>query len=259
MTVRSRFSARPDGSWVAPQAQLDDDVELGPGVVVGAGARIGRGSRLGPGVIVEPGTELGPDCLVEPHAVLGKPPRLRRGSQAVGATGPLRIAGGVTVCAGAVIYAGARIARGVIVGDQAHVRERTEIGEATIIGRASTVDFATRIGARVSIQTLVYITAHTVIEDDVFLGPGVVTTNDDTMGRHSRDRPLRGPILRRGCRIGGGAVITPGAEVGEEAFVAAGAVVTGDVAARGVVMGIPGRLVREVGDEDLLERWREDG
>jgi UDP-3-O-[3-hydroxymyristoyl] glucosamine N-acyltransferase len=256
MTAEPSFSVRGDGAWVAPGAQLDDDVELGPGCVIGTDARIGRATRLGPGVIIEPGTELGPDCLVEAHAVLGKRPRLRRGSQAVGETGSLRIAAGVTVCTGAVIYAGARIGAGVIVGDQAHVRERAEIGQATIIGRASTVDFATRIGARVSIQTLVYVTAHTVIEDDVFLGPGVVTTNDDTMGRHSREQPLRGPILRRGCRIGGGAVITPGTVIGEEAFVAAGAVVTGDVAARGVVMGVPGRLVREVGDEDLLERWR---
>jgi acetyltransferase-like isoleucine patch superfamily enzyme len=63
-------------------------------------------------------------------------------------------------------------------------------------------------------------------------------------------------VLRRGCRVGGGAVLTPGREIGEEAFVAAGAVVVRDVAPREVVMGVPGRAVRLVGDEDLLERWR---
>jgi acetyltransferase-like isoleucine patch superfamily enzyme len=65
-----------------------------------------------------------------------------------------------------------------------------------------------------------------------------------------------GAILRRACRIGGGAVLTPGVEVGEEAFVAAGALVTKDVPARTVVMGAPARVVREVPAEDLLERWR---
>ena len=62
--------------------------------------------------------------------------------------------------------------------------------------------------------------------------------------------------LRRACRIGGGVVLTPGVTVGEEAFVAAGAVVTRDVPARAVVMGVPAKVVREVGDEDLVERWR---
>jgi len=90
----------------------------------------------------------------------------------------------------------------------------------------------------------------------VFLGPGVLTTNDDTMGRHARGEALRGPVLRRACRVGGGAVLVPGVEVGEEAFVAAGAVVTADVPPRAVVMGVPARVVREVGEADLIERWR---
>ncbi len=90
----------------------------------------------------------------------------------------------------------------------------------------------------------------------MFLGPGVVTTNDNTMGRHARGEALQGPTFRRACRVGGGAVLAPGVEIGEEAFVAAGAVVTADVPARAVVMGVPARVVREVGDEDLIERWR---
>ncbi|MBW3652810.1 MAG: N-acetyltransferase, partial [Actinobacteria bacterium] len=69
------------------------------------------------------------------------------------------------------------------------------------------------------------------------------------------DVALRGPVLRRACRVGGGVTLCPGVEVGEEAFVAAGAVVTRDVPARAVAMGVPARVVREVGDEDLLERW----
>jgi UDP-2-acetamido-3-amino-2,3-dideoxy-glucuronate N-acetyltransferase len=108
----------------------------------------------------------------------------------------------------------------------------------------------------VSVQTDVYLTAFSKIEDDVFVGPGACTTNDDTMSRHPPDVPLRGARLRRACRVGGGAVLCPGVEVGEEAFVAAGAVVTRDVPARAVVMGVPARVVRDVQDGDLLERWR---
>src|SRR5205085_7428074 len=105
------------------------------------------------------------------------------------------------------------------------------------------------------VQTNVYVTALSVVEEDVFLGPGVITSNDDTMGRHPRGEPLRGATFRRACRVGAGAVFVPGVEVGEEAFVAAGAVVTSDVAPRAVVMGVPARVVGWVGDEDLLERW----
>ena len=84
----------------------------------------------------------------------------------------------------------------------------------------------------------------------------MTTTNDDTMSRHDASLALAGPRLRRACRVGGGVVLCPGVEVGEEAFVAAGAVVTRDVPARAVVMGVPARVMRSVGDEELLERWR---
>jgi acetyltransferase-like isoleucine patch superfamily enzyme len=136
------------------------------------------------------------------------------------------------------------------------VRERAVVGDRTVVGRGSTVDFDVRVGERVLIQTTVYVTGGSIVEDDVFIGPGVTTTNDHAMGRHARGEPLLGPVLRRACRVGGGAVLTPGVEIGEEAFVAAGALVTRDVGPRQVVMGVPARVVREVGEQDLLERWR---
>ena len=161
----------------------------------------------------------------------------------------------VVVCAGAVVFAGATLGERAIVGDQAYVRERARVGAATVVGRGSCVDNDVVVGARVKVQTGVYLTAFSEVEDDVFVGPGVTTTNDDTMSRHAPDRPLRGVRLRRACRVGGGAVLCPGVEIGEEAFVAAGAVVTRDVPPRAVVMGVPARVVREVEDADLLERW----
>jgi acetyltransferase-like isoleucine patch superfamily enzyme len=160
------------------------------------------------------------------------------------------------VCSGAVLLAGARVAREVILGDQSFVRERSSIGEQSVLGRGSLVDNDVALGVRVRVQSNVYLTAFTLVEDDVFIGPGVITSNDDAMGRHAPGVQLQGAVLRRACRIGAGAVLTPGVEVGEEAFVAAGALLTRDVPPRAVVMGAPARVVREVGEEDLLERWR---
>ena len=228
-----------------------------PGLVLGRDVRIGVGALFGCNVVVEDGTVVGPGSVVEHGAVLGKRPRLARTSTAPrDALEPLRLGARVTVCAGAVVYAGSVVGDEAIVGDQAQLRERSVVGSGTVIGRGSAIDNDVRIGARVRIQTNVYVTAFSTVEDDVFLGPGASTTNDDTMGRHPRGAPLRGAVLRRACRVGGSAVLVPGVEVGEEAFVAAGAVVTRDVPARGFVVGVPAREVRAVRDDELLERWR---
>ncbi len=227
-----------------------------PGLMLGEDVQIGRRVSFGAHVVVHAGTWIADGCVIEDHAVLGKRPRLASGSSAAGEVGRLELGKDVKVCAGAVVFAGARVEEGSIIGDQSYVRERTRIGPGTVIGRGSVVDNDVEVGARVRVQTSVYLTAGTKIEDDVFVGPGVTSTNDDTMARHSPEDPLRGATLRRACRVGGGTVLTPGVEIGEEAFVAAGAVVTRDVPPRAVVMGVPARIVREVPDEDLLERWR---
>lgn len=242
---------------VDESAVIEADVTLGPFAVVGAGARIGTGTRVGAHVVIHPGTLIGAGCEIQDGAVLGKPPKLARHSNAPRDAGAaLEIGDGCVVCCEAIVFAGARLADGVIVGDQAYVRERAAIGAGTVIGRGSCVDNDVVVGARVRVQTDVYLTANSLVEDDAFVGPGVCTTNDSTMGRHDRSYPIEGARLRRACRVGGGVVVCPGVEVGEEAFVAAGAVVVRDVPARGVAMGVPARVVRQVGDEDLLERWR---
>jgi UDP-3-O-[3-hydroxymyristoyl] glucosamine N-acyltransferase len=236
---------------------LGEDVVIGPFSVIGDGVRIGDGCRLGSHVVVHAGTVLAAGVEVQDHAVLGKPPKLARHSTASrDAPAPLQVGEGAVVCCHAIVFAGARLGPGAIVGDQAYVRERTVLGEGTVVGRGSAVDNDVVIGARVRIQTDVYVTANSVIEDDVFVGPGVLTTNDSTMARHDADYAIVGCRLRRACRVGGAAVLVPGVEVGEEAFVAAGAVVTKDVPARAVVIGVPARVVREVPEGDLLAHWR---
>jgi acetyltransferase-like isoleucine patch superfamily enzyme len=155
-----------------------------------------------------------------------------------------------------IIHSGVQIGPGARVGDHAQIRDGARIGAGSTVGSYVSVDPGVLIGERVSIQTRCYITGGTRIEDDVFVGPGVTLTNDNTMDRHSAEFEFEGPLLRRACRVGGGSTICPGIEVGEEAFVAAGAVVNRDVPPRAVVMGVPARVVREVPDADLLQRWR---
>ena len=245
------------GAHVDPAAILGDGVSVAAGSVIEAGAVLGDRVSVGSCSVIHAGVRIGSGALIEDGVVLGKLPRLRLGSSAAGIQpADLELGEGVTVCAGAVVYAGAVIGRGAILGDQSQVREGARVGEASVVGRASCIDFSAVVGDRVSVQTGVYVTGAAIVEDDVFLGPGVMMTNDDAMGRHPRGEPLRGPVVRRAARIGGGVVLVPGVEIGEEAFVGAGAVVTRDVGAREIVFGVPARSRGRVPDDQLLERWR---
>ena len=224
-----------------------------PGLVLADGVVLPHDVEIGANVVIHPGTALGAAVRIQDGAVLGTPVSLGPGSRAARVEPPPLVVGdGATVCSGAVLVAGAAIGPRVLIGDQAYVRERSAIGEGTTVGRGTAIENDVVIGARVRIQTNCYITAFTEVEDDVFVAPCVTTTNDLTAGRRGAGEPLRGPRFRRACRIGGGAVVLPGVEVGEEAFVGAGSVVTRDVAPRSLAFGVPARHVRDVSDEELL-------
>ena len=228
--------SEPHNLFLGPGVELGDGVEFGANVVVHAGTRLGAGVRVGD------------------NAVLGKQPVYGRRSTARREPLPaLEVGAGATISTGAVVYAGVVLAEDVIVGDLATVRERCTVGRGTVIGRGVCVENDTTIGARCRIQSTSYITAYMAIEDDVFIAPCVVTTNDNYMGRtEERFAQLRGPTIRRGARIGGAVTLLPGIEVGEEAFIGAGAVVLGDVPPYTVMVGVPARALRRVPERELL-------
>jgi len=211
--------------------------------------------EIHPSAIVYPGTKLGEGVKVLEHAVVGKQPALSPRSTAKREElPPAEIGDGTIVSTGAVVFAGARVGARVILGDQSCVRERVSVGDDVVIGRGSLVENDTTIGAMTKIQAEAYITAYSTLEEHVFIAPCVVTTNDNFMGRTERRHELiKGPTIRRGARIGGGAILLPGVEIGEEAYVGAGAVVTKNVESRMLVVGNPARVMRGVSDDELLE------
>ena len=212
-------------------------------------------AEIHPTAIVYPGTVLGDGVKVLEYAVVGKQPSLSPRSTAKREDlPPAEIGDGTIVSTGAIVFAGTTVGARVILGDQSCVRERVIVGNDVVIGRGSLVENDTTIGAMTKIQADAYITAYSTLEEHVFIAPCVVTTNDDFMGRTERRRELvKGPIIRRGARIGGGAILLPGVEIGEEAFVGAGAVVTKAVEPRMLVVGNPARVLRPVPEDELLE------
>jgi acetyltransferase-like isoleucine patch superfamily enzyme len=211
--------------------------------------------QIHPTAIVYPGTKLGEGVKVLEHAVVGKQPSLSpRSTARREELPPAEIGDGTIVSTGAVVFAGSNVGARVILGDQSCVRERVTVGDDVVIGRGSLVENDTTIGAMTKIQAEVYITAYSTLEEHVFVAPCVVTTNDNFMGRTERRHELiKGPTIRRGARIGGGAILLPGVEIGEEAFVGAGAVVTKNVEPRMLVVGSPARVMRAVPEDELLE------
>jgi len=211
-------------------------------------------AEIHPTATVYPGTVLGEGVRVMELAVVGKQPVLSaRSTTKREALPPAEIGAGTIVSTGAIVFAGSRVGARVILGDQSCVRERVTIGDNVVLGRGSLVENDTTIGAMTRIQAEAYITAYSTLEEHVFVAPCVVTTNDNFMGRTERRHELmKGPTIRRGARVGGGAVLCPGIEIGEEAFVGAGAVVTKDVPPRVIVVGNPARVLREVPADELL-------
>jgi len=211
-------------------------------------------TEIAPTAVVYPGTILADGVKILDHAVVGKQPSLSPRSTAKrGPLAPLELGPGTIVSTGAIVFAGTKLGARVIVGDGARVRERCVIGDDVVIGSGSLIENDTTVGALTKIQAEAYITAYSTLEDEVFIAPCVVTTNDNFMGRtEKRHELVKGPTIRRRARIGGGAVLCPGVEIGEEAFVGAGAVVTRDVPPRVVVVGNPARVLRDVPAAELL-------
>ncbi|MBE3576277.1 MAG: N-acetyltransferase [Limnochordales bacterium] len=228
--------------WVSPRARLGVDV------------------RLGHFVVVRDNVAVGDRCQIGDHAVLGMIPTVARSSTLARLQRSagneelwLRLGSDCVIGPCAVLYVGSIVGEGSFIADGAQIRERCLIGQNVIVGHNATVENDCTIGDNTRIQTGAYITAFTTIEDHVFIAPMVITTNDNYMGRtEERFKHRRGPTIRRGARIGAGAVILPGVEIGQEAVVAAGSVVTRDVPPYSVVMGCPARVVREVPAEQLL-------
>jgi UDP-2-acetamido-3-amino-2,3-dideoxy-glucuronate N-acetyltransferase len=214
-----------------------------PGLLVGDDVTIAAGVLLGAHVVLHTQVHLTDGCVIQDHAVIGKAPLLAPGSRALGLTtaAETRIEN-AAVGVGAIVCAGVTVRAGAVVGDHTLVREGAVIGEDCVLGHGSAIGWGVELGRRVRVRNNAVVAPSTIVEDDVFIGPGVVTTDHDAMGHEPAGRtPLSAVVLRRGCRIGSGAILMPGVVVGEGAVVGAGAVVTRDVMAGDTVLGVPAR------------------
>ena len=189
--------------------------------------------------IVGPNVDLGAGCVVGEYVILGRAPRGKAAGEL-----PLVIGPGAVIRPFTTIYAGSRIGARLETGQGASIREDNVLGDDVSVGTRTSLEFGNRIGSRVRIHTGCFLEL-TTIEDDVFLGPRVVFTDDPHPMCPAYLDCVRGGVVRRGARIGANSTILPGVEIGADALVGAGSVVRKPVPARAVWAGNPAIEIKD--------------
>jgi acetyltransferase-like isoleucine patch superfamily enzyme len=189
---------------------------------------------------------IGQDVTIYPLSIFGMQPQATAANRRavtewdVGSIGARSIIG-----ARVTLYAGVHIGEDCRLGDSVIIREGTKIGDRCAIGTNVDIQYECTIGDDVRILNETQIAGGTVIGEGTFIGPGVQTANDPHVARFPLtdyvDRGQVAPWIGRHVFIGVGAIILPGVKIGDGALIAAGTIVTRDVAAGVAVMNIKQR------------------
>ncbi len=224
--------------------------------VFGKNVKIGKNCVIGNNVIIHDDTIIGDNVRIDDNTVIGKLP-MKAANSAVTKEQelpPCEIGDDCIIGTSVVIYRGCKIGKKVLVADLSTIRENVEVGDFTIVGRGVAIENFCKIGKKCKLETNVYVTAYSNVGDYCFLAPGVVTSNDNYMGRtEKRFKEYGGVTIKKGGRIGAGAVILPSKTVNEDTEIAAGAVLTKDTEPRKIYAGVPAKYFRDVPEEELLE------
>ncbi|OXS55919.1 UDP-3-O-(3-hydroxymyristoyl)glucosamine N-acyltransferase [Cohnella sp. CIP 111063] len=242
-------------NYIHPDTFIGENVTFGYNCIVEAGVRIENNVTIGHNVIIYADTAIGEGSIIHDNVVIGKKPM--RAARSIMKEQkhyePAVIGARVTIGTNAVIYAQSKLEDEVFVADLATVRENVSIGKQTIIGRNVAVENESTVGAYCKIETNAYITAFSTIEDYVFVAPGVVTSNDNFIGRtEKRFAEFKGCTIRRGGRVAANATLLPGVVVEPEAVVGAGSVARKTLKSGIIYVGNPARELRAVDPEQQL-------
>jgi acetyltransferase-like isoleucine patch superfamily enzyme len=158
--------------------------------------------------------------------------------------GPVNIGDDTIIREGVILSTGVQIGSRVLVGHHCVLRRKVQIGSDCVLSHLVSVQHDVVVGDRVRISSLTHITGGSIIEDDVQIGAGVATVDDNAM-EWPYPTVLRGSIFRRGCRIGSGATVLGGLEIGRNALIGAGSVVTKSIPDNVIAFGNPAYIHRD--------------
>ena len=191
------------------------------------------------------------DCQIQPGSIVG----LKHCDDCE----PVRLAKGACIRAGTIIYADVKAGDDFQTGHNVLIREHTVFGSHIVVGTNTVIDGHVTVGDFVKIESNCYIPTHVTIGSRVFIGPGVVLTNDRYPQKMRDDYKPEGPIIEDGVSLGGGVVVVPGVRIGKGSFIAAGAVVTKDIPPMSLVKGVPGVIMplpEKLREPNTAVNWR---
>jgi acetyltransferase-like isoleucine patch superfamily enzyme len=191
--------------------------------------------------VVYPGIIWEGKFVIGAFSVLGQPPQGLEPN-----TIETRFGENALIRSHTVIYAGNKIGRNFQTGHGVMIRELNQIGDNVSIGTHSIVEHHVTIGDNVRIHSNVFIPEYCILEDECWIGPSVVMTNAIYPRSRNVKNNLKGVVVQKGAKIGAGAVLLPGVNIGMNAIIGAGAVVVRNVEANAVVVGNPARLINLV-------------
>jgi acetyltransferase-like isoleucine patch superfamily enzyme len=187
--------------------------------------------------------EFAGECDLGPFVIIGVPPRGEKDGSL-----PTRIGADATIRSHTVIYAGNVIGDRLQTGHGVTIREKNQIGADVSVGTGSVIEHHVQIASGVRIHSQVFIPEYSVLHEECWIGPNVVITNAKYPRSPDVKNQLRGAVIHRGAKIGANSTLLPGVEIGENALVGAGSVVTRDVAAGDVVAGNPAVVIKTIAD-----------
>jgi len=196
---------------------------------------------------IYPNVEIGEGATLFDFIVLGMAPRGKNPGEL-----PLKIGKNAVIRPFTIIYAGTEIGNNFQTGKGASIRENNKIGDNVIVGTNAVLEHKNIIGNNVRIHSLCFL-EWTTIQDDVFMGPGVIFTDDPHPPCPKYEECVKGAIVKKLAKIGAGSIILPGVVIGENALIGAGSVVTKDVPDNTVVAGVPAKIVKNI---DELECFK---
>lgn len=210
--------------------------------VIGKDCKIGENVTIHDYVVIYDGVEIGDDTEIFDHSVIGRPAKKAANliSPIDDMTTPTKIGKRCVIGAHVIVYSNCQFGNDVLLGDGAAIREGAIVEDKVLIARYVTLNHHVTIGANSKIMDLTHITSRTIIQENVFIGPGINTANDNNMSIFGN--PVNAVIeFKEGCKVGAGAVVLPNIKIGENSIVAAQALVSHDVNPNTIVKGIPAR------------------